>query len=228
MELPAQRRNQVLARIRSAALAANRVPDEIEVLAVSKRHSVASIRALYQMGQRKFGENYVAEALDKMAELSDLDIEWHYIGPIQSNKTRDIAEHFQWVHSVDREKILRRLNDQRPAGLAPLNCCLQLNLGGEVSKSGTDPEGVAHLLELSQSLPQIRVRGLMAIPPPSSDPAQQRKWCAKLRELHEELQTQGHALDTLSMGMSQDLEAAIVEGATVVRIGTALFGPRVD
>jgi pyridoxal phosphate enzyme (YggS family) len=226
MESAAQRRKKVFARIRLAEQAAGRIPGQIEVLAVSKRHSTRAIRNLYELGQRKFGENYVSEALDKMTELAGLDIEWHYIGPIQSNKTREIATHFDWVHSIDREKILRRLNDQRPESAPALNCCIQLKVGGEASKSGADSASVTKLVQLARSLPAIRVRGLMAIPPPSDDPGQQRHWCAQVQALYEDLRHAGHPLDTLSMGMSQDLEAAIAQGTTLVRVGTALFGPR--
>lgn len=226
MDSMAQRRKKVLARIEQAERTAGRKPGQTEVLAVSKRHSSRAIRSLYALGQRKFGENYVSEALDKMQELADLDIEWHYIGPIQSNKTRDIANHFDWVHSIDREKILRRLNDQRPDSAARLNCCVQFKVGGEASKSGANQATVGQLLKLAQTLPRIRLRGLMAIPPPSDDPLQQRRWCARVQEVFEELKDNGYALDTLSMGMSQDLEAAIAQGATLVRVGTALFGPR--
>jgi pyridoxal phosphate enzyme (YggS family) len=226
MESAVQRRNKVLARIRMAEEVAGRTLGQTEVLAVSKRHSTDAIRRLYQLGQIKFGENYVSEALGKMTQLADLAIEWHYIGPIQSNKTRDIANHFDWVHSVDREKILRRLSEQRPEGAPALNCCIQLKVGGESSKSGANRAGVDSMMQLAQVLPQVRVRGLMAIPPPSDDPQQQRRWFAQVQEVFVQLQHNGHALDTLSMGMSQDLEAAIAEGATMVRVGTALFGPR--
>lgn len=226
MESIAQRRNKVLARIQLAAQAAGREPGQTELLAVSKRHSADAIRSLYELGQRKFGENYVSEALDKMNELADLDIEWHYIGPIQSNKTRDIATHFHWVHSIDRAKILLRLSSQRPETAPALNCCIQLKVGSEASKSGVEAENVSDLMQLAQTLPLIKVRGLMAIPPPSDNLQQQRRWCAQVQEVYERLRQHGHLLDTLSMGMSQDLEAAIAQGANLVRVGTALFGPR--
>ena len=226
MESAAKRRNKLLTRIELAERQADRITGQTLLLAVSKRHSPEAIRELYALGQRSFGENYVSEALLKMAQLADLNIQWHYIGPIQSNKTRDIAEHFSWVHSIDRKKILRRLNEQRPEAAPALNCCIQLKVGNEVAKSGTDPASVTDMLQFAQTLPRLRVRGLMAIPPPSEDPQQQCRWFAQVQEVYLQLQRSGHQLDTLSMGMSQDLEAAIAQGATMVRVGTALFGPR--
>jgi len=179
-----------------------------------------------QLGVRRFGENYLQEALQKIEALADLDLEWHFIGPIQSNKTRAIAEHFDWVHSVDRLKIARRLNEQRPAALAPLNVCLQLNVSAEQSKSGAEPAQLAALAAEVAALPRLRLRGLMAIPAATEDVARQRAAFRCMGEAQAQLQAAGLELDTLSMGMSGDLEAAIAEGATLVRIGTALFGPR--
>jgi pyridoxal phosphate enzyme (YggS family) len=216
----------VRARIAEAAKAAGREPEDIALLAVSKTFSAREVRAAYEAGQREFGENYVQEAMEKIAALSDLPLIWHFIGPIQSNKTRAIAEHFDWVHTVAREKIARRLAEARPAGRNPLDICLQVNVSGEASKSGVAPEEVGELAEAVRALPRLRLRGLMAIPEPGGDLALQRRRCASLRELQAKLNTAGFALDTLSMGMSQDLEAAVMEGATIVRIGTAIFGER--
>ena len=201
----------------------DRDPATVGLLAVSKTQPAAAIREAAAAGIRDFGENYLQEALDKQAELDDLPLTWHFIGPIQSNKTKAIAEHFGWVHSVDRLKIAQRLSDQRPAALPPLNICLQVNVSGEASKSGCAPQEVQQLARAITALPRLRLRGLMCIPAPSEDPAEQRAAFARLRQLRDELALD---LDTLSMGMSQDLEAAIAEGATWVRIGTALFGAR--
>jgi pyridoxal phosphate enzyme (YggS family) len=217
---------KVSSRVRLAAQKSQRKECDIRVLAVSKTRPAEAIRVAAQAGLNEFGENYLQEALDKMADLKDLNLVWHFIGPIQSNKTRAIAEHFQWVHSVDRLKIARRLSEQRPDNLDPLNICLQINLSSEASKSGVAPQQAAELLRGAAALPRIRVRGLMAIPAPTDDEAQQRRNFARLRELLETLQQQMPALDTLSMGMSADLESAIAEGATIVRIGTDLFGAR--
>ena len=214
---------KVAARIREAAQAAARNPDEVHLLAVSKTQPAAAIRQACQAGLHDFGENYLQEALEKQADLADLPLTWHFIGPIQSNKTKSIAEHFDWVHSVDRLKIAQRLSDQRPESLPPLNICLQVNVSGEASKSGCEPQDVPQLAQAIAALPRLRLRGLMAIPEPTDDPTEQRAAFARLRHLQAELQMD---LDTLSMGMSQDLEAAIAEGATWVRIGTALFGAR--
>jgi len=214
---------KVGARIRRAAEAVQRDSQGISLLAVSKTKPAAALREAYAAGQRDFGENYLQEALDKQRELADLPLTWHFIGPIQSNKTKPIAEHFAWVHSVDRLKIAERLSAQRPAGLPPLNICLQVNVSGEDSKSGCAAAELPALAAAVAALPNLRLRGLMAIPEPSDDPAVQRAAFARLRTLGEEL---GLPLDTLSMGMSHDLEAAIAEGATWVRIGTALFGAR--
>jgi len=217
---------KVSSRVRLAAQKSQRKECDIRVLAVSKTRPAEAIRVASQAGLSEFGENYLQEALDKMADLADLNLVWHFIGPNQSNKTKAIAEHFQWVHSVDRLKIARRLSQQRPDNLDPLNICLQINLSSEVSKSGVAPQQAAELLRGAAALPRIRVRGLMAIPAPTDDQAQQRKNFAELRELLETLQQDLPTLDTLSMGMSADLESAIAEGATIVRIGTDLFGTR--
>ncbi len=221
-----ERLEAVRRRIAAAASKSGRDPAEVRVLAVGKRHPAEAIRALAALGQRAFGENYVSEAAAKIEALADLDLEWHYIGPVQSNKTAAIANHFHWVQSVDREKILRRLSAQRPGGMAPLQCCLQVRIGDEETKSGAAAGEVPALAALAASLPGIRLRGLMAIPPPSDEFAVQRGYFAELRLLYERLKAAGFELDTLSMGMSGDLEAAIAEGASLVRIGTALFGPR--
>jgi len=214
---------KVAARIREAAQAAGRNPETVGLLAVSKTQPAAAIREAHAAGLSDFGENYLQEALEKQAELTDLPLRWHFIGPIQSNKTKSIAEHFDWVHSVDRLKIAQRLSNQRPSDLPPLNVCLQVNVSGEASKSGCNPDEVPELARAIASLPRLRLRGLMAIPEPTEDPIEQRAAFARLRQLQEQLDAD---LDCLSMGMSQDLEAAIAEGATWVRIGTALFGAR--
>ncbi|WP_312679141.1 YggS family pyridoxal phosphate-dependent enzyme [Stutzerimonas nitrititolerans] len=214
---------KVAARIREAAQAAGRDPDTVGLLAVSKTQPAEAIREANGAGLSDFGENYLQEALEKQADLADLALTWHFIGPIQSNKTRAIAEHFDWVHSVDRLKIAQRLSEQRPTELPPLNVCLQVNVSGEASKSGCAPQDVAELARAIATLPNLRLRGLMAIPEPTDDRAEQHAAFARLRQLQQALDLE---LDTLSMGMSQDLEAAIAEGATWVRIGTALFGAR--
>lgn len=214
----------VLDRIRAAERQFQRLPGSVRLLAVSKTHPASAVAALAALGQRHFGENYLQEALDKMAELAALDLEWHFIGPIQTNKTRGIAEHFAWVHSVDRLKIAGRLNAQRPDDLPPLNVCLEVNIDCEPSKHGFAESELADVAQTVAALPRLRLRGLMAIPAPAADFAAQRQSFARLREWQERLDMAG--LDTLSMGMSDDLEAAIAEGATLVRIGTALFGPR--
>jgi len=208
-----------------AAREAGRSGDAVHLLAVSKTFAADAVREAYHAGQSAFGENYLQEALDKIEALRDLPLEWHFIGPIQSNKTRPIAEHFAWVHSVDRLKIAERLAAQRPPHLPPLNICLQVNVSGEESKSGAAPEAVAQLARAVARLPQLRLRGLMAIPAPAEGP-QQRAPFARMRELLADLNRQGLQLDTLSMGMSHDYAAAILEGATIVRIGTAIFGSR--
>ncbi|HPF58293.1 MAG TPA: YggS family pyridoxal phosphate-dependent enzyme [Candidatus Competibacteraceae bacterium] len=222
----AKRWQTVLARIRDTEQRFRRPPDSVQLLAVSKTRPATAIAALAAAGQRRFGENYLQEALDKMAELKALNLEWHFIGPIQANKTRSIAEHFAWVHSVDRLKIAERLNAQRPAALPPLNICLEVNIDREPSKHGLDESQITEVAQAAAALPRLRLRGLMAIPAPVSDFERQRQPFARLRELRDRLNAEGLALDTLSIGMSDDLEAAIAEGATLVRIGTALFGPR--
>ncbi|MBT8767882.1 YggS family pyridoxal phosphate-dependent enzyme [Metapseudomonas boanensis] len=214
---------KVRARIREAAQASGRDFASIGLLAVSKTKPADAIREAYASGVTDFGENYLQEALTKQIELADLPLSWHFIGPIQSNKTKLIAEHFHWVHSVDRLKIAERLSAQRPTGLPPLNVCLQVNVSGEASKSGCAPEELPALAAAVGNLPNLQLRGLMAIPEPTDDLAAQHAAFAQLRQL---LQSLDPALDTLSMGMSHDLEAAIAEGATWVRIGTALFGAR--
>jgi len=216
----------VRARMARAAQAAHRAPGEILLLAVSKTIPAERIAEAHAAGQRAFGENHVQEAVEKITVLATLPLDWHFIGPIQSNKTRLIAEHFSWAHSVEREKIAERLNAARPEGMAPLNVCIQVNVSGEATKSGVAPGDEAKLAEAIARLPRLRLRGLMAIPEPTADVTLQRRRFALLRELKDGLRARGHALDTLSMGMSDDFEAAILEGATIVRIGTAIFGKR--
>ena len=210
-------------RIHSAAQAVQRDPASVGLLAVSKTKPASDLREAYDAGLRDFGENYLQEALGKQAELSDLPLIWHFIGPIQSNKTRAIAEHFAWVHSVDRLKIAQRLSEQRPPELPPLNICIQVNVSGEASKSGCAPEDLPALAQAISVLPNLKLRGLMAIPEPTDDRDEQNASFAAVSTLQAQL---GLPLDTLSMGMSHDLEAAIAQGATWVRIGTALFGAR--
>lgn len=217
------------ARLADALAAAGRPAEGARLLAVSKTKPAAMIREAWQQGQRDFGENYVQEALAKQGELKDLEgIVWHFIGPLQSNKTREVAEHFAWVHSVDREKIARRLNDQRPAALGPLDICLQVNISAEPSKSGVMLEELPDLAAAVLAMPALRLRGLMAIPAPAEEPSAQREPFARLRQALDRLHKRfpDAPLDTLSMGMSADLEAAIAEGATLVRLGTAIFGER--
>lgn len=216
----------VRARILQAATACGRSPASITLIAVSKTVSVASLRSVYAHGQHAFGESYVQEALPKIAALQDLDIEWHFIGPLQSNKTKSVAENFAWVHSVERIHIAQRLSDQRPAGLPPLNVCLQVNLSGEASKHGVAPGEVAALAQAVTTLPKIKLRGLMAVPEATQDGSKQRAQCRILRELRDQLVPSLGSLDTLSIGMSGDLEAAIHEGATMLRVGSAIFGLR--
>jgi PLP dependent protein len=222
-----QRLQQLRSRIVATAVAAGRDPAQIRLIAASKTFDAVAVRAAHAAGQVDFGENYVQEALDKMGELAELPLVWHFIGPIQSNKTRAIAERFDWVHSVDRLKIAERLSAQRPASLPPLDICLEVNISGEASKGGVSAEDLPTLAQAVSHLPRLRLRGLMAIPAPSSDPLEQRAAFAAVRRLYEALRASGYSLDTLSMGMSGDLEAAIAEGATMVRVGTAIFGERV-
>jgi len=195
-------------------------------VAVTKTFGAGAIRAAFAAGQRDFGESYAQEAVEKMKALADLPAVWHFIGPIQSNKTRPIAEGFDWVHSIDRLKIAERLSAQRPAGRPPLEACIEVNVSGEASKAGTPPEAASALAAAVARLPHLRLRGLMAIPEPTPDAALQRRRFERLRELREALNREGLALDTLSMGMSDDFEAAIAAGSTMVRVGTAIFGPR--
>lgn len=226
-QIARQRYLETLERIETAARAAGRPAGTVRLLAVSKRHPVDAIRRLHDLGQRAFGENYVDEGVAKIRDLADLDpIEWHYIGPIQSNKTRLIAEHFDWVESVDRAKIIRRLDEQRPVGSGPLNVLIQVNLDEESQKAGCAPGEIGELADRIAESEHLKLRGLMAIPAPRDKPDEQRAVFAKLRDLFERLRQDHPGADTLSAGMSADLEAAIAEGATLVRIGTALFGPR--
>lgn len=222
----ADRLRAVRDRIHAAEQRFQRPPGAVRLLAVSKTQPVTAVAAMAAAGQTGFGENYVQEALDKMTELAALALEWHFIGPIQANKTRPIAERFAWVHSVDRLKLAERLSAQRPVSLPPLNVCLQVNIDREPTKHGLDPAEVSAIAAAVAVLPRLRLRGLMAIPAPAADFAAQRPAFARLRILQDQLTAAGLALDTLSMGMSDDLEAAIAEGATLVRVGTALFGPR--
>jgi len=212
--------------IAQAAQAVQRDPAGVMLLAVSKTFPAEAVREAYAAGQCAFGENYVQEALDKIEALRDLPLEWHFIGPIQSNKTRVIAEGFSWVHSVDRLKIAQRLSEQRPAHLPPLNICLQVNVSGEDSKSGVTPDEVETLALQVAQLSKLKLRGLMAIPAPADDPAAQRLPFAQMNGILQQLNAHGLQLDTLSMGMSHDYPAAIAEGATIVRVGTAIFGVR--
>ncbi|MES2070226.1 MAG: YggS family pyridoxal phosphate-dependent enzyme [Pseudomonadota bacterium] len=220
----------VQADLLAACLAADRAPGQVALLAVSKTCSAEQVLQAAHAGQRAFGENYVQEAIDKMHAVQALDpqlaLEWHFIGPIQSNKTRQIAENFAWVHSVDREKIAVRLSEQRPRELPPLNMCLQINISGEASKSGVPPAEALALARKIAALPGLQLRGLMAVPEPSEDIAEQRAAFRQLRELQQLIRSHGVALDSLSMGMSADMQSAIAEGSTIVRIGTAIFGKR--
>lgn len=216
----------VQGRIARAAAAAGRDPLSVTLLAVSKSHPAALVEQALDAGQRAFGENYVQEAAEKMDALAGKGVEWHLIGPLQSNKTKLAAARFDWVHTVESEKIARRLSDQRPAGMAALNVLIQVNVSGEASKSGVSSADVLRLAIAVSSLPRIRLRGLMAIPEPTADAARQKANFRQLREIFEKLKKEKFELDTLSMGMSDDMEAAIAEGATLVRIGTAIFGAR--
>ncbi|GAA4407297.1 YggS family pyridoxal phosphate-dependent enzyme [Quisquiliibacterium transsilvanicum] len=236
-----ERYERLRLRVREACEAAGRPADAVSILAVSKTFPAAQVLELAALGQRAFGESYLQEALAKIdacdagrrqalagrpdAAAPDA-LEWHFVGPIQSNKTRPLAERFDWVHSIDRERIAHRLSEQRPAGMAALNVCVQVNVSGEASKSGCASGECPELARQVAVLPGLRLRGLMAIPAPSDDPAFQRAQFARLRELFEQLRGEGLAMDTLSMGMSDDLEAAVAEGSTLVRVGSALFGSR--
>ncbi|HEY5692792.1 MAG TPA: YggS family pyridoxal phosphate-dependent enzyme [Cyclobacteriaceae bacterium] len=213
-------------RIATAAINASREPNEIMLLAASKTNPAEQIKKAWLAGQTVFGENYLQEALEKMRALSDLPIEWHFIGPIQSNKTKRIAENFAWVHSVDRKKIADRLSRDRPETLPPLQVCLQVNVSGEVTKSGVSPELASDLAAYVSGLPRMKLRGLMAVPELTTATALQRSQFHMLRVIYDQLKQDGFDLDTLSMGMSEDMDIAIAEGATIVRIGTSIFGPR--
>ena len=222
----ASRLDALRARIRAAEVHAGRPPGSIELLAVSKTFPAAAIAALHAHGQRSFGENYVQEALVKIAELAPRYIEWHFIGRIQSNKTRVIAEYFTWAHGLDRLAIAQRLNDQRPADAAPLDVCIEVNVDNESSKAGVSLAALPELAHAITSLPRLRLRGLMVLPAPTADFGLQQAAFARAQTALNDLRRQGLTLDTLSMGTSGDLEAAVAAGATIVRIGTALFGPR--
>jgi len=216
----------VRTRIAGACAAAGRSVDEVSLLAVSKTWPADAVRQAARCGQRAFGENYVQEALAKIASLADLDLEWHFIGPLQSNKTRAVAENFAWVHGIDRLKLAERLSAHRPAALPPLQVCVQVNVSREASKSGSTAEEAPALCRAVAALPNLKLRGLMAIPEPGQESAFVVRRFAELRTLRDRLNEEGLGLDTLSMGMSDDLEDAIMEGATIVRVGTAIFGQR--
>jgi len=201
-------------------------PQTVQLLAVSKTQTAATIRQAYDAGQHFFGENYLQEALEKQSQLTDLSIEWHFIGPIQSNKTQPIAQHFSWVHSIDRLKIAQRLNDARPLDLPPLQVCIQINVDSEASKGGVAAHELEDLAAAIKALPHLRLRGLMAIPEPSSEQNKQRAQFHQVRQCYDDLLAKGYTLDTLSIGMSEDYPIAIEQGATIVRIGSALFGAR--
>ncbi|MDN7127554.1 YggS family pyridoxal phosphate-dependent enzyme [Pseudidiomarina terrestris] len=221
------RLKEVRSSIESACLQSNRSPESVQLLAVSKTKPADKIRQLYQAGQRHFGENYLQEALQKQLQLTDLsDIVWHFIGPIQSNKTRDIATHFTWVQSIDRLKIARRLNEQREQHMPPLNILIQVNIDDEQSKAGIAPDQLAEFAAELQQFPQLKLRGLMTLPAANPTAEQQRQSLTAMQRLFSELKSQYPTVDTLSMGMSNDLETAIAAGSTMVRIGTALFGAR--
>jgi pyridoxal phosphate enzyme (YggS family) len=230
MSVIRQNLQAVRQRITDAANSAQRDVHGVELLAVSKTFGADAVIAAAEAGQGAFGENYLQEALEKIAEVKatrpDLELEWHFIGPIQSNKTRPIAEHFDWVHSVDRLKIAQRLSEQRPATLPPLNVCLQVNISGEASKSGVLPAETLAVAQAIAALPRLQLRGLMAIPEAVGDAEQQRLPFRQMHALLDQLRAEGLKLDTLSMGMSGDMAAAIAEGATIVRIGSAIFGTR--
>ncbi|HET7756402.1 MAG TPA: YggS family pyridoxal phosphate-dependent enzyme [Steroidobacteraceae bacterium] len=221
-----ERAREVLGRMAQAAAAAGRSAQSVTLLAVSKAQPAAAVRAAADCGLRHFGESYLDEALEKIAALHDRALTWHFIGRLQGNKTRGVAASFAWVHALDRMKIASRLSAQRPEQAPPLNVCLEVNLAGEASKGGVRPAELPALAAAVAALPRLKLRGLMCIPPEETEPARQRRWFRALRELYDSLNAAGAGLDTLSMGMSGDFEAAILEGATIVRVGTALFGPR--
>lgn len=218
--------HNVRSRVDSACKKAGRRPSEITILAVSKRHPAALVRQLHTLGLSAFGENYMREAVEKQAQLADLDLEWHFIGPVQSNKTRQLAQHFDWVQSADREKILRRLSAQRPEALPKLNICIQVNIDREEQKAGVLPESLEELVHFALGLPNLRLRGLMAIPRLGSAEHDPTDSYRRMRDLFLSLTDTGILMDTLSMGMSADLENAIMMGSTMLRIGTDLFGAR--
>jgi pyridoxal phosphate enzyme (YggS family) len=224
----AENLQRVRDRISQACSRFGRANDSVELLAVSKTFPGVTVREAFTAGQRRFGENYVQEAMAKITELADLraQLEWHLIGPLQSNKTRVVAEHFDWVHTIDRIKVAERLSEQRPPELPPLQVCIQVNTSGEASKSGVAPADALTLARAVSALPRLRLRGVMALPAPSHDQAEQAQELARVRAVYDALRDQGLPLDTLSMGMSQDLETAIAQGSTLVRVGTALFGNR--
>jgi pyridoxal phosphate enzyme (YggS family) len=222
----ASRLEETRTRIASAAMRYGRSPDSVRLVAVSKAQPAAAIRVAHQCGQRDFGENYVQEAGSKLTALADLDLIWHFIGQLQANKTRTVAERFQWAHTLDRERIAVRLSEQRPAHAPPLNVCIQVSLGAEAGKGGVARDELLPLATRIAELPRLKLRGLMCIPPPGESFDEQRALFATLASCQRELVERGFALDTLSMGMSADLEAAIAEGATCVRVGTAIFGER--
>jgi len=226
MTVIADQLQAVHARIAAACLAAGRDPASVRLLAVSKTFGPQAVRAAHAAGQTAFGENYIQEAVDKMAALADLPLQWHCIGPIQSNKTRLVAGHFAWVQTVDRLKIAQRLSEQRPPELPPLQVCIQVNVDGGVTKSGVAPAQVLPLAQAVTALPRLQLRGLMCIPDPQPDFAAMKAVFLRAKELYEQLRSAGLALDTLSMGMTADLEAAIHAGSTMVRVGTAIFGGR--
>ena len=221
-----ERLQQVRLEIAEAERRFGREPGSVKLLAVSKTRAAGDVLALAQLGVSDFGENYVQEARAKIGQLSGQSLTWHFIGPIQSNKTRQVAEHFDWVHSVDRIKVARRLNAARPAHLPPLNICIQVNVDAESTKSGIDPDEVEQLAGEVLPLSRLNLRGLMALPAPTEDFSEQRRGFLRTRRLQEQLTDKGYRLDTLSMGTTNDMRAAIAEGATIIRIGTALFGPR--
>ena len=218
--------NAVRIRVGELELRHGREPGSVSLLAVSKTKPPEAVRAAIAAGQHAFGENHLQDGMTKVEALAGVDASWHFIGAIQSNKTRPIAAHFDWVHTIEREKIAVRLSQQRPAGRGPLDVCIQVNVSGEHTKSGVDPREVEPLARVVHALPGLRLRGLMALPRPSSDLESQRVPFRQLREIRDDLNSRGFELDTLSMGMTGDLEAAVAEGATLVRIGTAIFGPR--
>ncbi len=222
----AENLTRVRGQIQSCAVKNHRSEQDIALLAVSKTRPAQDLRAAFNEGQRNFGENYLQEALEKIEALKDLDICWHFIGPLQSNKTRAVAENFHWLHTVDRLKIAKRLSEQRPANLPPLNICIQVNVSDEESKSGCKPDKLEELATEIVKLPNLCLRGLMAIPKASENSDEQRQAFARMKQLLKQLQLTHDSVDTLSMGMSGDMDSAIAEGATIVRIGTAIFGAR--